>query len=79
MESHYADGSNAGTASWTPYQAFRDTWYPDTTANVINLTSDYFKALNDGAPVTLTFHYWSGASVTYHLTKSGTNVTGTVN
>jgi endoglucanase len=79
MESHYADGSNAGTASWTPYQAFRDTWYPDTTANVINLTSDYFNALNDGAPVTLTFHYWSGASVTYHLTKSGTNVTGTVN
>ncbi|MFJ4526583.1 hypothetical protein ACIP4Y_37765 [Streptomyces sp. NPDC088810] len=27
-------------------------------------------------PVTLTFHFWSGASVTYHVTRSGTTVTG---
>jgi endoglucanase len=76
MESKYADGSTAGPATWTPYQMFRDAWYPDVTGNVINLTTDFFNAINDGAPVTLTFHYWSGASVTYQVTKSGSTVTG---
>lgn len=31
----------------------------------------------DGPRVTLTFHFWSGATVTYQVTKSGDSVTGT--
>ncbi|WP_373310921.1 hypothetical protein [Streptomyces alanosinicus] len=27
--------------------------------------------------MTLKFHFWSGATATYHVTKSGTSVTGT--
>jgi endoglucanase len=77
MEAKYADGSNAGPATWTPYQIFRDAWYPDTITNVINLSTDFFNALTDGARVTLTFHYWSGAAVTYYVTRSGSTVTGT--
>jgi endoglucanase len=32
--------------------------------------------VNDGT-VNLTFHFWSGDTVTYTLTKTGTTVTGT--
>ncbi len=27
--------------------------------------------------MTLTFHFWSGAEVAYHVTRTGTTVTGT--
>jgi hypothetical protein len=33
--------------------------------------------VNDGARVTLTFHFWSGTRVTYYVTESGGSVTGT--
>jgi len=77
MEAKYADGANAGPASWTSYQGFGSAFSPDYPNNGIALTADFFKAVNDGAPVTLTFHFWSGATVTYHVTKSGSTVTGT--
>ncbi|MEU9394674.1 cellulase family glycosylhydrolase [Streptomyces sp. NPDC048324] len=78
MESTYADGSNAGNTSWTPYQEFDVAFAPDYPGNAITLTSDYLNALRDGAQATLTFHFWSGATVTYHVTRSGSSVTGTV-
>ncbi|MFD8385989.1 hypothetical protein ACFV2X_47060 [Streptomyces sp. NPDC059679] len=37
----------------------------------------FLNALRDTEPVTLTFHFYSGATVTYHVTKSGPSVTGT--
>lgn len=77
MEAKYADGSNAGPANWTSYQQFGTAFSPDYAGNAITLTPDFFTAVNDGAPVTLTFHFWSGATVTYHVTKSGSSVTGT--
>ncbi|WP_258574693.1 cellulase family glycosylhydrolase [Streptomyces shenzhenensis] len=77
MEARYADGSNAGPANWTPYQEFNSTFTPDYTGNSITLTSDFLSALTDGAPVTLTFDFWSGATATYHVTKSTGSVTGT--
>jgi endoglucanase len=75
-ESRYADGSNAGTATWTPYQEFNRTFSPDYPNGAITLTSDYLNALTDGATATLNFDFWSGASVTYHVTRSGSSVTG---
>ncbi|MGW3096614.1 cellulase family glycosylhydrolase [Streptomyces sp. NPDC001102] len=78
MESTYADGSNAGNTSWTPYQEFDVAFAPDCPGNAITLTSDYLNALRDGTQATLTFHFWSGAAVTYHVTRSGSSVTGTV-
>jgi hypothetical protein len=78
MESTYADGTNAGNTGWTPYQEFNGAFSPDYSNSALTLTPDYLNALRDSAPVTLTFHFWSGATVTYHVTKSGSSVTGTV-
>jgi endoglucanase len=77
MEAKYADGSAAGTANWTPYQEFSGAFMPDYPAGTITLKSDFLNALRDGAPVTLTFHFWSGTQLTYRVTKSGSSVTGT--
>jgi endoglucanase len=76
MEAKYADGTPAGPANWTPYKAFWENFQPDYTANTITLKDVFFAEVNDGAPVTLTFHFWSGATTTYKITKSGTTVTG---
>ncbi len=77
MESVYADGSNAGPADWTAFQEFNNNFRPDYTGNAITLTNTFLASLRDNAPVTLTFHFYSGAKVTYHVTRSGTSVTGT--
>jgi endoglucanase len=76
MEARYADGSNAGPANWTSFQQFGVTFSPDYTNNVVTLTPAFLNAVNDGAPVTLTFHFWSGATMTYQVTRSGSSVTG---
>lgn len=77
MQARYADGSNAGTATWTPYQEFHQTFYPLYADDTLVLTPAFLNALTDNAPVTLTFDFWSGAAVTYHVTRTGTTVTGT--
>ncbi|KAA2252272.1 cellulase family glycosylhydrolase [Solihabitans fulvus] len=76
MEAKYADGSNAGPASWTPYQQFNTAFSPDYAGNAITLTADFLNTVKDNAPVALTFHFWSGATATYHVTKAGSSVTG---
>jgi endoglucanase len=77
MEAKYADGSNAGPANWTSFQEFGRCLARDYTNKTISLLPDFFAAVKDGSQVTVTFHFWSGAAVTYHVTKSGTSVTGT--
>ncbi|GIJ27342.1 hypothetical protein Vqi01_25040 [Micromonospora qiuiae] len=76
MEARYADGSNAGPHDWTSFKEFDVTFAPDYTGNRITLTDTFFGEVRDGAPVTLTFHFWSGTQVTYRVTKSGSSVTG---
>ncbi|WP_308404289.1 cellulase family glycosylhydrolase [Streptomyces sp. ATCC 21386] len=75
MEARYDDGGDAGPASWTPYQQW-DTAFSAYTDDSIKLTSEFVTSLREGARVTLTFHFWSGARATYHVTKSGGTVTG---
>jgi len=77
MEATYADGSNAGQTSWTPYQEFNAAFSPDYPNGTIILTPEFLKALRDGEPATLTFHFHSGAKLKYQVTKSGDAVTGT--
>jgi aryl-phospho-beta-D-glucosidase BglC (GH1 family) len=77
MEATYADGSNAGQTSWTPYQEFNMAFSPDYPNDTIILTTAFLKALRDGEPATLTFHFHSGAKLKYRVTKSGDSVTGT--
>jgi aryl-phospho-beta-D-glucosidase BglC (GH1 family) len=77
MEATYADGSNAGPHNWTPFKEFDVTFKPNAAAGTITLTPEFFAEVNDGARVTLKFHFWSGAVVTYYVTKSGSSVTGT--
>ncbi|MEU8578068.1 cellulase family glycosylhydrolase [Streptomyces asoensis] len=76
MEARYDDGSNAGPASWTPYQQW-DTAFTAYTDDAVKLTPDFVKSLKDGSAVTLTFHFWSGTSLTYHVVRSGDTVSGT--
>jgi len=76
MQSTYADGSGAGPASWTAYQQFDTAFTPDYANGAIVLPAAYVSSLTDGARVTLTFHFWSGATATYYVTKSGSTVTG---
>ncbi|MFJ9736932.1 cellulase family glycosylhydrolase [Streptomyces sp. NPDC101166] len=76
MEARYADGGNAGPTDWTPFQEFNEAFSPDYTGNSLVLTSKFVTSLLDGAQATLTFHFWSGASVTYRVTRSGSTVTG---
>jgi endoglucanase len=79
MEAKYADGSNAGPHNWTSFKEFDVTFAPNYSANTITLKPEFFAEVNDGQRVTLTFHFWSGTTVTYFVTKSGSDVTGTTN
>ncbi|MFM9441307.1 cellulase family glycosylhydrolase [Streptomyces acidiscabies] len=77
MEARYDDGTNAGPADWTPYQQW-DSAFTAYTSDSVRLTADFVNSLRDNARATLTFHFWSGATVTYHVVKTGGTVTGTV-
>lgn len=78
MEAVYADGSgNAGPQNWTSYKEFGYTFSPDYDAGQITLTQEFFAEVKDNSTTTLTFHFWSGETVTYTLARSGTTVTGT--
>ncbi|BBH66378.1 endoglucanase [Actinoplanes sp. OR16] len=77
MTAAYPDGSNAGPHGWTPYKEFDRAFAPDYEAGAIRLTPDFFAEVAEGTPVTLTFIFWSGETVTYELLRTGTSVTGT--
>jgi hypothetical protein len=76
MEAVYADGTNAGPHDWTSYKEFWDTFKPDYQGGTIELTQRFLDAVSDGSPVTLTFHFWSGKTLQYTVTRDGTAVTG---
>ncbi|MCF4121404.1 cellulase family glycosylhydrolase [Antribacter sp. KLBMP9083] len=78
MEARYLDGSNAGPHSWTSFKEFDVTFAPDEGAGRILLRPAFFAEVTDGAPVTLTFHFWSGETVRYTVVRQGSAVTGTV-
>jgi hypothetical protein len=42
------------------------------------LTPLFLNSLRDGDTATLVFHFYSGQTATYHVTKNGSTVTGTV-
>lgn len=77
MEATYADGSFAGPHGWTAFKEFDVAFAPDEDAGEIVLRPAFFAEVTDGAPVTLTFHFWSGATVDYTVVRDGTTVTGT--
>ena len=75
MEARYADGTPAGPANWTSFKEFWQHFQPDYAGSAIILKPAFFAEVQDGA-VTLTFHFWSGATTTYRITKAGDVVTG---
>lgn len=77
MEAVYADGGNAGPHDWTSFKEFDAAFAPDYEAGRITLPSAFFDAVRDNSTVNLTFHFWSGDTVSYTLTRSGSTVTGT--
>jgi endoglucanase len=77
MEAVYAAGGNAGPHNWTSFKEYGRTFKPSYASNEISLTQLFFNEVNDGAPVILKFHFWSGAIIEYTITKNGTSITGT--
>lgn len=77
MEARYPSGVFAGPESWTPYKQFGASFDADYARNMIRLTADFFREVEDGE-VKLTFHFWSGEKLDYHLLVKGNKVTGTV-
>ncbi|MCD0445101.1 cellulase family glycosylhydrolase [Glycomyces sp. A-F 0318] len=78
MEAEYADGTPAGPQNWTTYKEFARAFSPDYAAGTVSLPEAFWAEVNDGQKVTLTFHFWSGKTVTYYVTESGGNVTGSL-
>ncbi|MEV6209502.1 cellulase family glycosylhydrolase [Kitasatospora sp. NPDC051914] len=76
VESTYADGTAAGPYGWTTFQEFNN-YAADYGTDTTTVRANFLASLKDDAPVMLTFRFWSGATVTYHVTKSGTTVSGT--
>jgi aryl-phospho-beta-D-glucosidase BglC (GH1 family) len=76
MEAVYPDGTAAGPQNWTSYKEFAVAFEPDSEAGQIVLPEAFFAEVNDNSTVNLTFHFWSGATVEYTLTRAGTTVTG---
>lgn len=77
MEAVYANGTNAGPNDWTSYKEFGNTFAPNYANGDITLKQEFFAEINNNSTVNLTFHFWSGETVTYTLTRSGTTITGT--
>jgi hypothetical protein len=77
MEATYASGGNAGPHDWTPYKEFDVAFRRNYGAGSITLTPEFFVEVTDGSTVHLVFHFWSGETVDYTLTRSGDTVTGT--
>ncbi|MGP3971731.1 cellulase family glycosylhydrolase, partial [Streptomyces sp. 6N223] len=77
MEAVYADGTNAGPHDWTSYKEFGRAFSPDYAAGHITLPQAFFAETRVNSTINLTFHFWSGETITYTLTRSGTTVTGT--
>ncbi|WP_079575567.1 cellulase family glycosylhydrolase [Krasilnikoviella flava] len=75
MEARYDDGTNAGPHGWTSFKEFDVAFAPEDDA--ILLRPAFFAEVTDGAPVTLTFHFWSGDTVEYTVTRDGAAVIGT--
>ena len=76
MEAVYDDGTNAGPHDWTPFKEYDVAFAPDLTDGTILLRPEFFAEVDDGRPVHLTFHFWSGDTVAYTVTRDGTQVTG---
>ncbi|WP_255657972.1 cellulase family glycosylhydrolase [Actinoplanes sp. L3-i22] len=77
MTATYADGASAGPQSWTPYKEYDATFSPDYALDTITLTPAFFAEVNEASPVKLTFIFWSGATVSYEVTRTGSTVSGT--
>lgn len=77
MEAKYADGTNAAPHDWTSYKEYGRSYSPAYADNSIRLLKELVSQMRENTPLTLTFHFWSGAKVTYQVTRSGDTVTGT--
>ncbi|WEK53525.1 MAG: cellulase family glycosylhydrolase [Candidatus Cohnella colombiensis] len=75
MEATYKSGGVAGPGNWTSYKEYNYSFVPSYEFNVIKLTKDFFKEVQDGE-VLLRMHFWSGEVVDYTVTKEGSSIVG---
>ncbi|MDQ0973250.1 endoglucanase [Neobacillus niacini] len=80
MEAKYVDdGSNAGPQNWTSFKEFGYAFAPNYQDNLVTFpygNERFFKELKDQREVELTFHFWSGETIKYFVTKDGGTVIG---
>ncbi|MCM3443423.1 LPXTG cell wall anchor domain-containing protein [Metabacillus halosaccharovorans] len=80
MEAAYTDdGSPAGPQNWTAFKQFGYVFAPNYEDNLLTFpygNDRFFKEINDQREVELTFHFWSGETVKYTVTKDGEQVVG---
>src|SRR5690625_3390017 len=76
MEAVYEDGSFAGPQNWTSFKEFAYTFSPVYEENKIIFKQEFFNEVEDDKEVHLTFHFWSGETVAYTVTKNGDQVVG---
>ncbi|WP_245823422.1 cellulase family glycosylhydrolase [Metabacillus halosaccharovorans] len=80
MEATYVDdGSPAGPQNWTAFKQFGYVFAPNYEDNLLTFpygNDRFFKEINDQREVELTFHFWSGETVKYTVTKDGEQVVG---
>ncbi|WP_433432775.1 cellulase family glycosylhydrolase [Nonomuraea sp. CA-141351] len=77
MEAKYGDGTNAAPHDWTSYKEYGRSYSPAYADNSIRLLRELVSQMRENTSLTLTFHFWSGAKITYQVTRSGDTVTGT--
>jgi len=76
MEAVYEDGSPAGPQNWTSFKEFAYTFSPVYEENKITFKQEFFDEVEDNKEVHVTFHFWSGETVAYTVTKNGDQVVG---
>lgn len=76
MAAAYPDGTYPAPDDWTPYKQYGSVFDPDEPTRTIKLQTNLLGALREG-PVVLAFTFDSGTTVTYTLTRTGDQITGT--
>lgn len=76
MAAVYPDGTYPAPDDWTAYKQYGYVFDPDEPTQTIKVQTNLLGALREG-PVVLAFTFDSGTTVTYTLTRTGDQITGT--
>lgn len=76
MEAIYMKGDNAGPQNWTSFKEYNHCFKPIYETNLIQITADFFKEVKEQEAIKLRFHFWSGETMDYLVTKKSLMAVG---